>query len=139
METFRLFALICKRTHGDKILYGFLIWFFIASFLLWWLDPGLESWKDALWLAFNISTSIGLGDYTVTTMPARLVAMALGLYGALIVAFIPGMISSYYMQKVSFSANDTIEQYYDELTHIDTMDKADLKNLSGRISRENKR
>lgn len=139
METFRLFALICKRTHADKILYGFLIWFIISSLLLWWLDPGIENWGDALWLAFNISTSIGLGDYTVTAFPARITAVLLGLYGAVIVAFIPGMIASYYMEKVSYSADDTIEQYYDELTHIDSMSQSDLHQLSKKIIGERRK
>lgn len=134
METFRLFLLILKRTHGDKILTGFAAYFILASLLLWILDPDIHSWGDGVWLAFNIATSIGLGDYTVTTLGARLTAGVLGLYGTVIVAFIPGMIASYYMEKISFSANQTVEQYYDELSNIDTMNKDELKNLSSRIA-----
>lgn len=135
METLRLFLLILKRTHGDKILAGFGIYFVIASLLLWALDPDIDSWGNGIWLAFNIATSIGLGDYTVTTLGARLAAGLLGLYGTVIVAFIPGMIASYYMEKVSFSANQTVEQYYDELSHIDTMNSDELKDLSSRIAK----
>lgn len=133
METLRLFWLILKRTHGDRIMKGFLIWFFFASILLWKLDPGIENWGDGLWLAFNIATSIGLGDFTVTTFAARVVAALLGLYGTVIVAFIPGLIASYYMEKVNYRADDTIEQYYDQLENLDTMSNSELSELSRKI------
>lgn len=136
METVRLFWLILKRTHGDRILIGFVIWFFAASLLLWGLDPDIHSWGDGIWLAFNIATSIGLGDYTVTTIPARITAGLLGLYGTVIVAFIPGMIASYYMEKISFKADETIEQNYEQLEHIDTMSKDELQQLSRQIKEQ---
>lgn len=133
METLRLFWLIIKRVHGDKILYGFLSFFVLGSFLLWILDPDLHSWMDAIWLAYNIVTSIGLGDYTVTTFGARIVAILLGIYGAIITAFIPGMIASYYMEKVSFLRDETIEQYYDQLSHLSSMSQDQLRELSRKI------
>lgn len=138
MDTIRLFLLILKRTHGDVILKGFLVWFFISSLLLWWLDPSLTNWGDGLWLAFNIASSIGLGDYTVTTFGARTVAVLLGLYGVVVVAFIPGMVASYYVQKVSFKVDSSIENNFEQLDHLDSLTKHQLKDLSMKIQAGNR-
>ena len=94
MESLKLFWLIMKRTHGDRLMIGFIIFYTIDCLCLWIFDPGLDNIGDAFWLGFNIATSIGLGDYTVTAPPARICAILLGIYGVIIVAFIPGLILS---------------------------------------------
>lgn len=133
MESLKLFWLIMKRTSTDRLLFGFFIFYLADSVVLWMTDPALENLGDALWLGFNIATSIGLGDYTVTTPLARIAAALLGLYGVVIVAFIPGMIASYYMEKTRISANETIEQNYEDLEKIGEMNTEQLKSLSAKI------
>ncbi|MCF0259737.1 MAG: hypothetical protein HUJ54_07750 [Erysipelotrichaceae bacterium] len=136
MKTWKLFWLIVKRVHGDKIIYGFLLFYLAASAALWILDPGITNLQDGLWLGFNIATSIGLGDFTVKTAAARLVAAALGLYGALIAAVIPGLIASYYIEKVSLKAGQAIEQHYDELMNLHQMSPEEKARLAQTIRKE---
>ena len=136
METWKLFWLIVKRVHGDRIIYGFLIFYLAASAALWILDPDIPSLQVGLWLGFNIATSIGLGDFTVKTAAARLVAAALGIYGAVIAAVIPGLIASYYIEKVSLKAGQTIEQHYDQLMNLHQMSADEKANLADTIRKE---
>lgn len=136
MDTWKLFWLIVKRTHGDMILYGFVAFYLAASAGLWLLDPDIHSFWDGLWLGFNIATSIGLGDFTVKTWGARLVAVSLGIYGAVIAAIIPGLIVSYYMEKVSMKANESIEQHYDDLMNLHNLNQQEKSELASRIQKE---
>ncbi len=139
IETWRFFWLIMKRTHGDRLLYSFAAFYLIASVLFVFLDPNITDFGDALWLGFNIATSIGLGDFTVTTLSARIVAVLLGLYGAVIVAYIPGLIVSYYTEKTSVTRDETIEQHYDQIMDLHTMSAEEKRKLSEQIQKENKK
>jgi voltage-gated potassium channel len=139
MKSLELFWLIMKRTYADKFLYGFLIYFFISCFLIQLFDPKISSFGDALWFGLNVVTSIGLGDYTVVSVPARIVTAFLGLYAALIFSFIPGLISSYYMEKVKLNQNESIEQFLDQLEHLPDLSKEELADLSEKVKNHQKK
>lgn len=134
MSSLKLFWIITKRTGANKFLYGFIVYFFISCLLIGVFDKNISNIWDALWFGFNVVTSIGLGDYTVTNPVARIITILLGLYGALILSFIPGLISSYYMEKVKIAQNDSIETFLDQLEHLDTLDKTTLKNISQKVT-----
>lgn len=139
IETWKFFWLIMKRTHGDKLLTAFAAFYVIACLLLLILEPELKNVGDAFWLGFNIATSIGLGDYTVKTIAARLTAVLLGIYGAVIVAYIPGLIVSYYTEKTSIIRDETIRQHYEQLMDLHNMNSAQKKALSEQIHQEQTR
>lgn len=133
MKDLELFWLIIKRTSVDKFLYGFIVYFIISCFLIQIFDPNIKNFSDALWFGFNVITSIGLGDYTVANGAARIVTILLGLYGALMFAFIPGVMTTFYTEKVKMRSNESMEQFMDQLEHLDTLSKEDLKKVSDRV------
>lgn len=128
-----------RKTSGDKIIAGFLVFFFADCLLILWLDPSIHTYGDALWLGFNVLTSIGLGDYTVTTAPARIAVMLLGIYGAIIAAYIPGLIASWYFEKMQQRKQQIVENHKEEISRLDSMKKEERKSLSDTIRQEGKR
>lgn len=78
---FQLFWLILERLHLKKFLFVFLLWYVIACTLLWILDPAITTLGDGFWFGFILVTTIGFGDFTVTTLPARIVAGSWGSTG----------------------------------------------------------
>lgn len=138
METWKLFWLILKRTHGDKLLLSFLGVYVTGCLLMWITEPGLNNLGDAFWLGYNIVTSIGLGDYTLKAFPARIIAVVLGIAGAVVAAFLPGLITSYYTEKISLTRDETIEQHYDELMNLHKMSQQQKKELAGKLQKEHK-
>ena len=50
----------------------FLVLFFAAAFAVHMTEPGVVSFGDAVWLCFQVVTTIGLGDFTSTTVAGRL-------------------------------------------------------------------
>lgn len=135
MEEIKLIALILKRTHARRLVAVFLVTFFAAAALLQLTDPALATYADSLWFCFNVVTTIGLGDYTVTTLAARLVTVLLGLYGILMFALIPALIVSFYLEKVNLAKDQTLTQFYDQLAHADTLTSAQKQEIARKVKK----
>lgn len=136
MRIFEQYAQMIKKTSGDKLLLGFLIFYLLDCLFIWMTDPALTSYGDALWMGFSIATTIGLGDYTVTTAAARIGAILLGIYGSVIEAYIPGLIASYYLSTLKNRRDALVMAHADELSRLDTMSGEQKRALSQTIRQE---
>lgn len=137
MNTIELLLSILRKTNGDRLLVGFFVFYLIDCFVMMVADPSIPNFQDALWLGFNIATSIGLGDYTVTTAIARMAAVLLGIYGVVIVTYIPGMIASYYMEKIRSVASQSVENNYSRLKDLKSLSSSEKQKLSAKIKEGN--
>ena len=135
MDELKLILLIMKRTRLDKFAVSFLIFFFVCACLLPVLDPAIPNLFDSLWFCFNVVTTIGLGDYTVSGTVARIVVIVLGLYGILMFAFIPGIITSYYLEKVNVQKDRTLNEFYEQLTHPHDLSDAQKKAIAAKVKK----
>ena len=122
-----------KATAVDKILIGFLIFMVAVSVLIQVCEPSIPSFGDALWYSFNVVTTIGFGDYYAVTLAGRIATIILGLYGLLIVALIPGVIVSYYMEFLQNKQEETTAMFLEKLEHLDELTKEELKSISEKI------
>lgn len=127
---FQLFWLILERLHLKKFLYVFLAWYVVACVLLWILDPGIQSLGDAFWFGFILVTTIGFGDFTVTTLPARIVAGLLGLYGDLVITFLTGAITSWFYEKFESFRGRSVGQFVTQLEHMDQLSDEELRQVA---------
>lgn len=137
MNTLKIYWKMIQKTHGDKLLMGFVVFYLLDCLVLWLCDPSITSYGDACWLGFNIFTSIGLGDYTVTTLSARIAAVVLGIYGAVMEAYIPGLAASAYFDQMQKKKNSVLSSHAEELAGLETMSKAERRALSNTIHDEN--
>lgn len=135
MEELKLVALILKRCHAQGFVRSFLAAFFVIAGLLVVCDPGISSYGDSLWLCFNVVTTIGLGDYTVTTLAARVLVMGLALYGIFIFALIPAVVVFFYLEKVNLEKDRTLGEFYDQLVHADTLDHEQKQAIARKVRR----
>nr|WP_288340327.1 potassium channel family protein [uncultured Allobaculum sp.] len=137
MNTVRNYHRMMKKTGGDKLLYSFLIFYFVDCALILWNDPSISSYGDALWMGFSVATTIGLGDYTVTTPLARILTILLGIYGAVVAAYIPGLIASSYFEKLTRKRKAVMQKHGEALQNLSQMSPALRKELSAQIRKEN--
>ncbi len=133
MSVLRDYWTMIRKTSGDKLFLSFLIFYLIDCYLIYRFDPSLSSYGDALWMGFSVATTIGLGDFTVTTTAARICTILLGIYGSIMEAYIPGLIASWYLQKLSDKRDQLIARHADQLSHLDTMSTQQKKSLSASI------
>lgn len=133
MKNTELFYLIFKQTHMDKFLFGFAVYYVFTCLVLWVVDPSLSNIGDAFWFGFMIITTIGFGDFTVTSWIGRLVTALLGIYGIVLFGFVCGVGASYLFEKTRIGQEESVSQMIWQLEHLDQLDDQERKTLKGRI------
>lgn len=132
MKEFQVIRTMIRKTGMSRFLTGFVIFYVLFCFLIQLANPAVESFGDALWFGLNVITTIGLGDYTVTTPLARILVVLLGLGGILMFAFIPGVMTSYYLQRVQTQKDDSLNQFYSKLIRAPELTPEEKKEIAAR-------
>lgn len=135
MEVIKSYWAMIKKTNGDKLFYSFLTFYFLDCFIILLLDPTPfnHRYGNVLWFGFSVATSIGFGDYTVTSNLARICTALLGVYGAVIVAYIPGLVASYYLQNMAQRRDNILKSHASEIEKLDQLSKEQKQNLTKAI------
>ena len=133
MNDLRLLWKVIKRIGFDKLLYGFIIWYFAASFIVLASDPGITKIGDALWYMFVACTSIGFGDLVATTFIGRLVTVLATIYEIVIVAMFSGVVVSYYLEVIHRREQESLTLFLDKLEHLTELSDDELKEIQDKI------
>lgn len=133
MKRGKMFWSILKRTNADKIIYGFAIYFFISCAVIMLAEPGIHRYGEAVWYSFSVITTIGFGDFVAVTVIGRAASILLGLYGVIILALIPGIVASYYMEIVRLRTKESAEAFLYQLEHLEDLSQEELGELSKKI------
>ena len=94
--SFSVLKKIMVKTHAAEIIFGLVLLIVTFAMLLTFFEPGMGSFKDALWYCFAIVTTIGFGDLTAVTDFGRILSVILGAYGIIVVALITSIIVHFY-------------------------------------------
>lgn len=54
-------------------------------------------------------STIGFGDFVAETVVGRILSVILSIYSILIIALIPGIITSYYLETVKIRSRESAE------------------------------
>ena len=114
---------------------AFAVLFVVASFAVAAVEPGVDSIGDAIWLMFQVVTTIGLGDYTCATVIGRVVAIALSVYSVLFLALITGAVVSYCSERMRYRRDASVAHFLDQLEHLPELSKEELTELSEKVKR----
>ena len=87
---------IIRKTYVTQILFGQLLLIVSCAAYFKAMEPGFETYLDALWYCFAVVTTIGFGDYTVAMPFSRFLTVVLGIYGIIVVALITSVIVNFY-------------------------------------------
>lgn len=98
-------------------------------------EPALGRIGDAAWFLFTVITTIGLGDYTCTTVVGRLATIVMSLYSVFYIALITGAVVSYCEERIRESRNESLMDLIDELEHLPELSHEELASLSERVRR----
>ena len=139
MKKSKLILRVLKRTGAIKLLYGYITMFLVISILIMIFEPKINTFSDSLRYCFNVMTTIGFGDVTSVTIVGRVLSIILSIYSILIIAVIPGVLTSYYIESIKLRSNESMEKFMSDLEHLPELSKEELSELSDRIKKFQKK
>ena len=130
---------VFKITGADKIFVSYFIFFIISAIIIWIFEPNINSLIDSIWYCFVSAATIGFGDFTTITIIGRITTIILSIYSVAVVAIFTGVITSYFLENFRGKAKDNIRKFLDDLENLDKLSKEELKDLSSRVKKFNKK
>ena len=100
---------IIRKTYASEIVLGLLLLICAFSYVFRFTEPSIPTFQDGLWYCFAIVTTIGFGDFTVTSHLGRALSVILGIYGIIVVALITSIIVNFYGEMKKDNINDENE------------------------------
>jgi voltage-gated potassium channel len=70
-----------------------------AGGIFYWLDPGIHSYWDGLWLAFTTGTTVGYGDVVPSTGAARVFAAFMVLVGVSLMTLFTANVVTFFIGR----------------------------------------
>lgn len=138
-RTLRLLRDAFKTAGADKIISGYIIWFFISAVPIWLLEPNINTYQDSLWFCFASATSIGYGDVIAVTMIGRIITVILSIYSIAVIAIFTAVVTSFFTDLARLKASDSAREFADDLEHLPELSREELEQLSQRIKEYQKK
>ena len=101
---------IIRKTYAAEIIFGLVLLIVAFSWVLMYMDPGINRFTDALWYCFAVVTTIGFGDLTAGSAIGRVLTVILGIYGIIVVALITSIIVNFYGEMKKAGIDDNSEE-----------------------------
>lgn len=138
MKKRKVIGIVLKRTGAVKLLFSYLIIFAAVSVVIWIVEPAVPRFIDGLWYCYSVATTIGFGDITAVTVIGRILSVFLSVCSILIIAIVPGIITSYYIESSKLRMNESAEKFLYDLEHLPELSADELKELSEKAKEFNK-
>lgn len=122
-----------KTAGTDKIISGYVAWFFLSALPIWLLEPNINTYQDSLWFCFASATTIGYGDMSAVTLIGRIITVILSIYSAAVIAIFTAVVTSFFTDIARIRAGDSAREFKDDLEHLSDLSKEELEDLSRRI------
>lgn len=131
----RLLAQSFKLAGADKIIASYILVFFFCAFLIWLLEPSIQSYPDSLWYCFAAATTVGFGDLTAVTMLGRIITVLLTIYSIAVTAIFTAVITNFFLNVAKVRASDSASAFLADLERLPDMSKEELTELSKKARR----
>ncbi len=135
MKRYRLLWSIVRRTHTDKLLCVFLVNLFAVALLITMAEPQITHYGDGLWYTFVACTTIGFGDFAAVTLIGRILTVYMAVNEILLVAIIPGVVVSYYLEVIHRREKESLTVFLDKLEHLPELSSEELREISERVKK----
>ena len=135
----RMLRQTLKTTGAYRVLEVYLIYFVAASLIIWRVEPSIPGFLDSLWYCFAVSTTVGFGDFAAETVVGRTVTVILSLYSIGVVAVITAVITQFFINLIKYNAQESAEEFLDDLEHLPDLSEEELRDLSMRVRKFRKK
>lgn len=129
---------VLKRTGAVKLLCLYLILLAIATIVIMIVEPNINSFFDSLWYCFSVLSTVGFGDYVAITVIGRVMSIVLSIASILVIAVIPGIVTSFYLEWGKLKSNESIEKFFYDLERLTELSKEELAEFSEKVKKFHK-
>ena len=126
---------IMRRIHADKLIISFVIGFFLVSLLITLAEPGIHTYGEGLWYSFVACTTIGFGDFVAVTTWGRILTVYLALHEIILLALLPGIIVTYYMEVIHRREKESLTMFLEKLERLPELSKEELEDISKKVKK----
>ncbi|WP_077389911.1 potassium channel family protein [Mobilibacterium timonense] len=138
MKQLRMIRNIYSRTHADRVLRVYLVFFFLSALIITVSEPGIKTFGEGVWYSFVSVMTIGFGDYVAVTFIGRLMTILLAIYSMLVFAILTGVITSFFMDAAKMRYRDSMEEFLDDLMHLNELSPERLAAMSEKARKFNR-
>lgn len=135
MKRLHMLWMILKRIHADKILFTFIVNLFIVALLIDLAEPGIHTYSESLWYTYVSIATIGFGDIVAVTFIGRLLTVYISLHATLLVAIIPGIVVSYYLEVIHRREKESVTIFLDKLERLPELSKEELRQIADKVKK----
>lgn len=133
MKKLKLVWRILKSVSADKLVASFVVFLILVSIILNFIEPQIHNIGDSLWYCFAVISTVGFGDIVAVTIAGRILSVLLGLYAMFVVALVPGVLVSYFLEIQKIKANESVNTYLEKLERLEELSKEELADISSRV------
>lgn len=98
----------------------------------WWLEPGIHSFQDGLWLAFTTAATVGYGDLVPQTHVGRAFSVVVVLLGLAVLSLVTASLAALFVEQEVQEEDRQIER--DLMREIHAL-RQQVENLHHRLDR----
>ena len=109
--------------------------FVVASLIVSVSEPAIGGFANSAWLMFQVVTTIGLGDFTCTSLVGRGAAIVLSVYSVFFLALITGAVVSYCQERMAARRDESVARFIEQLEHLPELSRDELVELSEKVKR----
>ncbi|MDO4546079.1 MAG: potassium channel family protein [Bacillota bacterium] len=135
MKRYKLFWSIVKRSSFDKVIYTFIINLFIVALLIMLVEPEIHTYGEGLWYTFVACSTIGFGDFAAVTLIGRILTVYMAIHEILMVAILPGVVVSYYMEVIHRREQESVTMFLDKLERLPELSREELEEISKKVKK----
>ena len=133
MKRLKVLKRVLIQTRADKIIYGFVAFFLVSSFVIFLREPEIKTYWDAIWYMYAVFSTAGFGDFVAVTVLGRILSIMLTLYTILVVAVVTGVVVAFYNDLVAVRYKASKAEIQDQLEHLEDLSKEELAEISRKI------
>lgn len=108
--------IVFEKYNIDKVFVFVIVFLFLSSLSMTWIEPEFESYGDSLWWAVVTTTTVGYGDIYPQTPAGKVTASVLMFIGIGVIGVVTGTIASLFSSD--HSKSDEHEELPQELEFV---------------------
>ena len=133
MKKLRILRMVLHKTKADRLVLGFVVFLLVVSGILWAVEPGMTTYREALWYCYAIISTSGFGDFVAVTFVGRVCSILVTIYAIFVIGIVTGVVVSYFQQTVQVQFEDSKMAFLDKLEHLPELSKEELEEMAGDV------